>query len=329
MIAIASNEKRKDEHDVSYKALFSKKENFLHFLRKYIGATWVDDIDNSDLILMDKSFILKDYKDKESDIIYRAKLKGKEVIFYILTELQSSVDYTMSFRLLLYMTELLRREFENADKKRRETKDYRLPAVVPIVLYNGFDKWTAVRQFKEYMDSYELFGENIINFEYLLWDLNRGSEEFILNTNRILDNIFALDQKNSAKDMSRILNILIRRYGQMERFEQIELMRWLKHILIQRIPEESDRLKILESVERGEEISMQYGWDRAFENERQEGKKIGEEIGKAIGKEIGVKIGMKKIICNMLDNGKTLKEIIRDTGLTSEELEKLLKNKDI
>ena len=139
VITITNNGKIKDEHDVGYKSLFSKKDNFVHFLRKYIGADWAAEISEDDLILMDKSFILKDYKDKEADIIYRARFKGREIIFYVLLELQSTVDYTMSFRLLLYMTELLRREFENADKAKRETKDYRLPAVVPIVLYNGND----------------------------------------------------------------------------------------------------------------------------------------------------------------------------------------------
>ena len=55
MITIADNEKIKDEHDVGYKSLFSKKDTFLHFLRKYIGAEWADGISEDDLILMDKS----------------------------------------------------------------------------------------------------------------------------------------------------------------------------------------------------------------------------------------------------------------------------------
>jgi|GEM_PF-4479204 len=76
VILIVKNKTPKDKHDIGYKSLFSSKETFMHFLRKYIGANWVDEINEDDLILMDKSFILKDYKDKEADIIYRAKLKG-------------------------------------------------------------------------------------------------------------------------------------------------------------------------------------------------------------------------------------------------------------
>jgi len=71
----------KDEHDLGYKDLFAKKDTFLHFLKKYIRANWVNEINEDDLILMDKSFILTDYKDKEADVIYRCKLKGKDIIF--------------------------------------------------------------------------------------------------------------------------------------------------------------------------------------------------------------------------------------------------------
>ena len=83
-------------------------------------------------------------------MIYRVRIKGREIIFYILLELQSTVDQTMPFRLLKYMTELTKREFDNTPENERKSVDYRLPAVVPIVLYNGADKWSAVRRFREF-----------------------------------------------------------------------------------------------------------------------------------------------------------------------------------
>ena len=68
-------------------------------MTKYIKADWAANIDENDLTLIDKSFIEADFKQRESDVIYRAKIKGQEIIFYVLLELQSSVDYTMPFRL--------------------------------------------------------------------------------------------------------------------------------------------------------------------------------------------------------------------------------------
>nr|WP_276326132.1 Rpn family recombination-promoting nuclease/putative transposase [Pseudobacteroides cellulosolvens] len=44
---------------------------------------------------MNKSYVLQDFKEKESDIVYRLKIKDRDIIFYCLLELQSSVDYQM------------------------------------------------------------------------------------------------------------------------------------------------------------------------------------------------------------------------------------------
>lgn len=48
------------EHDKGYKGIFSKKRNFLHFLRKYIKAGWVNSIDENDLIPINTTFIVID-----------------------------------------------------------------------------------------------------------------------------------------------------------------------------------------------------------------------------------------------------------------------------
>jgi len=57
---LMDNTPLKDEHDHGYKSLFSKKKNFMHFLRKYIGVAWVNEIDEDDLLLMNNTFIYND-----------------------------------------------------------------------------------------------------------------------------------------------------------------------------------------------------------------------------------------------------------------------------
>jgi hypothetical protein len=43
----------------------------------------------------------------------------------------------MSFRLLQYMVEVWRDAFNDTPEKERKRKSFRLPAIVPAVLYNG------------------------------------------------------------------------------------------------------------------------------------------------------------------------------------------------
>ena len=229
------------KHDKGYKRIFSKKQHFLHFLGKYIKADWAANIDEDDLTLIDKSFIDADFKQKESDVIYRAKIKGREIIFYVLLELQSSVDYTMPFRLLKYIVALLKRIFNDTPKEKREAKGYRLPAVVPIVLYNGSDKWTAVQSFKEYLQGYEQFGEYVIDFRYLLFDLKREPEAAILSTEQLLDMAFALD-KASRGDVERLLKRALETFRRMETEEQEDLLNWLRHIWLSDIQDESENV---------------------------------------------------------------------------------------
>lgn len=89
-------------NDKGYKRMFSKKKNFLHFLQKYIALPWVSAITEDD--------IDDDFRERESDIIYRVKNKDFEAV----------VDYTMPFRLLVYITERLKRLFNDTAKKERE-----------------------------------------------------------------------------------------------------------------------------------------------------------------------------------------------------------------
>ena len=115
-------------HDKGYKRILSKKSNFYDLLHNFISKSWVAQISEEDLILVDKEFILKDFRDKEADVIYRVKLKNKsnggytEILFYCLIELQRSVDFTMPFRLLIYIVELLRRVFMDTDENTRKQK---------------------------------------------------------------------------------------------------------------------------------------------------------------------------------------------------------------
>lgn len=55
----------------------------------------------------------------------------------------------MPMRLLFYMTEVWRDILKNTDKNQRKRKAFKLPAIIPIVLYNGKNKWTANMNFKK------------------------------------------------------------------------------------------------------------------------------------------------------------------------------------
>ncbi|MDR2694643.1 MAG: Rpn family recombination-promoting nuclease/putative transposase, partial [Chitinispirillales bacterium] len=119
------------KHDEGYKSVLSDKNNFLHFLKKYIAEPWTLSIVAGDLVRVDNSYVTSEYSNIDADLIYKLKKGDADVYFYVLVELQSQVDFTMPFRLLRYMVELLCDIFKNTDKNVRERKGFRLPAIVP------------------------------------------------------------------------------------------------------------------------------------------------------------------------------------------------------
>lgn len=123
--------------DKGFKALLQTRKAFLQLLRCFLHEEWVSQIDEHALHRIDKSFVLPDFASRESDIVYRCLLKDREVIVYVLLELQSTVDQQMPWRLLQYMVEIWRTVHRDTEQATRRRAGFRLPPIVPVVVYNG------------------------------------------------------------------------------------------------------------------------------------------------------------------------------------------------
>src|SRR6056297_1840132 len=88
--------------DSAYKYLFSSRQVFHQFLTRFVDEDFVQGLAVDDVELIDKSFVSDELLDRESDIIYKVDLPGREVYVYVLLEFQSSPDKTIPVRMLLY-----------------------------------------------------------------------------------------------------------------------------------------------------------------------------------------------------------------------------------
>jgi predicted transposase/invertase (TIGR01784 family) len=249
------------KHDESLKSLLATGEAIAHFLTKYISQKWTAYVAADKLVRVDTSFITDKFRHIDSDLIYKLQINDSDVYFYILLELQSTVDFKMPFRLLRYMVALLDTVFEDADKDVRERKDYRLPAIVPIVLYNGYDNWTAVRSFREYTKNRELFGDNIINFEYLLFDLKRTDESAILPITNVLDAFLSLDRLRLEKKLSpdEFVRWWSEQAPQLSADDKNTLLNWIKHVMYKGRLSPRELETLTESLKKGDKHIMKHG----------------------------------------------------------------------
>ena len=151
------------KHDKLFKELLSDKKEAVKFINHYLHLNLLDD----EIEKYEKEFRTEEFRNIEADVVY--KIKNKNV--FILIEHQSSVDYKMSYRIMRYKYAII----ESAiDKKRLKEKSYRIPMVIPIVLYTGKRKWKRLL-INDIEEKVEGYAENWLG--YTLIDVNEFSKE--------------------------------------------------------------------------------------------------------------------------------------------------------
>lgn len=136
---------------------------------------------------------------------------------------------------LMYMIEIWREVLKGVSKEEIKKKDFKLPAIVPIVTYNGKDKWSVPLTFKEKITKYELFGDKLLDFEYVLLDVNRYDKEMLLQKESISSAIFLLDQKVSYEEYMNRLATIVKAFNKLAPEEKLELKNWLANTLSEEI----------------------------------------------------------------------------------------------
>ena len=301
------------KHDAGYKKILSQKENFLRFIERYVHEPWTADISRDDVELVNKSFVTDEYKLLDSDVIYRIKIGNSDVFFYFLIELQSRVDFTMPFRLLKYMVALLDDIFQNTPDDVRSRKGFKLPAVVPIILYNGDDNWTQVRRFSGYTKNAEIFGDCIIDFRYLLFDLKRTEDSALSSPEQLLDVVFSFDKERLMDDISHegFTEWWNKKTNKLSEDDKFTLFGWILHILYKGVATEEVNEIFENSIKKGSQNAMKHFFEVVADKMEDRFTRNG-EMKKAL-----------EIAKIMKDRGKSIDEIMEFTKLTVDDVLRL------
>ena len=277
-------EKVNNPHDKGYKRVLKNRRVLLHMLRKYTDFAWVEDIREEDIEFEDKEFVTDYFHTYESDLICRIRRGEQEIYLFLLMELQSGMDFTMPFRLLVYMVNLWEQYFRNVPEDKRVLKEFRLPMVVPMVLYNGKESWTALRRFRDYLRDGDMFGEYGVNFEYALIDVRRLAGELILSSNTVIDNIFYLDRAKEKEDFLRAVEEMMDRVAELPADEKNLLETWFANVLEGKFGEKEQAF-IRECFRKGEK-KMISGFEQIVNEERENARQEGAVSERAHGMQI-------------------------------------------
>jgi hypothetical protein len=96
----------------------------------------------------------------------------------------------------------------NAKSKETRRKDFKLPVIIPCVLYNGENNWTVVRSFRETLGRNEDFGEFVLDFKYILFDVRRYNDDTLLNLANVIGAAFFVDKTKNKEELVARLKVI-------------------------------------------------------------------------------------------------------------------------
>jgi hypothetical protein len=162
-------------HDSVFRRIFGVPANTASQLRAVLPPGIAGRLDLGRLAPVPGSFVDEALKWRHSDVLFSAPLEGRDAFVYVLVEHQSSDDPLMAYRVLRYITRIWE-QYEREHPKAR-----RLPAVIPLVVYQGPGRWAGPLQFLDVIDL-DPAGKQaaqawLPRFEFLLDDLTCVGED--------------------------------------------------------------------------------------------------------------------------------------------------------
>lgn len=196
----------------------------------------------------------------------------------------------MPYRIEEYRAEIIKQAI---DEKRIKTKGYKIPEVIPIVIYTGKDKWDASIYLHKIQD--ERFAK-INLLQYNLIDINKYTRQKLVASKYLIDKMFLIEKARNRKEFEKAIK---------------QAIATLKN--------EEDKQKLVEIIE----LTLKSNLGRNLIKNEEDDEAMEATLERVI--EYERKDAVRIIINNMILNGIAKEEIEKITGATKEEIEKIAK----
>jgi len=306
-----NEEKDRKFYDEAFMEIFSNRKIVKSLLEDFVKEQWVELIDFSSMNAEKSVFKGISDSKRESDLLIKFRLKKKKpekLYIFILLEFQSKAE-PMMLRLLEYLSRIY---------KKQKAEGKTLYPVVPVVIYNGSEKWkeknSLIEQFS--LSSKEI-NRYIPDFKYILIDIARFGDELLINLKDAVSYFFLLDKtdiRKKDKAVKRIVGIL-----RELRKEDSEIFKLLGRYISELLKYKGVEIDTINDYidDRGESMLAQ-----SIDELKEEGLKQGIEQERSMQEELR-KQEKLETIRKMLAEGLDIKMISHISGLSIAEIEKL------
>ncbi|MCH5344341.1 MAG: Rpn family recombination-promoting nuclease/putative transposase, partial [Acetatifactor sp.] len=136
----------------------------------------------------------------------RVNIKNDVPFFLVsLIEHKTKVEYNVVmqiFRYMIYIWEAYEKEAENLQKGISRQKGFKYPPILPIVYYEGKEKWTVPLDFKSRIMEGEAFARYIPDFEYYLVPLRSYSSQELLDREDEISLLMLINRMQTEEDIA-------------------------------------------------------------------------------------------------------------------------------
>ena len=288
------------DYDSYYKKLFSHPQMVRDLLLEFVPGDWVNEVDFSTLTPVKCSFVTEGVplQQRHGDLLWKIRLKNSQWVYvYLMLEFQSSIDKFMSLRMLSYLVLL----YEDLLRRKELDAQGVLPAVLPIVLYNGSARWSAPLALQDLIAAAPAGLEldvYVPNFHYLIIDERTYGPEALNALHNLVAAMFRLETQNCFSDWQQALNSLIEWLAD----DSLRPLRqtfavWISQLLKEKMPgefvkelHELQEIKDMlaenidswfaehekKGLEKGLQQGLQQGWEKGVQQGLQQGEMNGE-----------------------------------------------------
>jgi hypothetical protein len=236
------------DHDNGYKFLFSSPELVRDLIAGFIPDPWLQSLDYKTLEKVPGSYVTDDLRNRADDVVWRVQVGGDWVYLYLLIEFQSTVDKYMALRMMVY-TGLL---YQDLIKRGEVLKEGKLPPVLPIVLYNGAPRWSAVTEVAELIPAVPgLVAQYRPQMQYLVIDEGGYSQGHLASLKNLVAAVFRIEHPSTPESIRELVGLLEAWLTDMPELKRMFAV-WIRATLMRR----SDYTMTLPEVHNLKELNM-------------------------------------------------------------------------
>jgi hypothetical protein len=198
------------------------------------GAKVTDMIDWDHLTLVRTTFVERDYRQVESDVVLLAPLRQRKarrskrlIMIYILIEHQSEPDRLMPLRLLEYVVQIFKSQVRQWSRRRRSFAEIRLQPVLPVVFYTGTHRWETIGRLVDLLEMGKEFGSVTPILDPLFMNLHALQPSTLESQGGFFGWVLRLVQERKTRPIE-FQNLVERVVLHLETMPHEERLRWLE-----------------------------------------------------------------------------------------------------